>query len=113
MSFKFDMGDIFKNLTEKELKTLAALNLYGDSVSKEMESYAKSNRPWTDRTGQARQGLKGEKKNMGTVIRCKLSHGAKHGIFLEMCNEGKYSILKPTVQAIGPKAANGLDKIFK
>lgn len=113
MGFKLDMGDILKNLTEKELKTLAALNLYGDTVSKDMEAYAKSNRPWTDRTGEARKRLKGNKKNMGNVIRCEISHGVDYGIFLEMKNERRFAILDPTVKAIGPKAANGLDKIFK
>lgn len=113
MSFKLDMGDIAKKLIEKEVKTIAALNLYGDSVAKEMEAYAKSNRPWQDRTGKARQTLKGEKKNMGTSVRCEISHGVDYGIYLEMCNERKYAILEPTVKAIGPKAVNGLDKIFK
>lgn len=113
MSFKLDMGDIAKNLIEKEIKTMAALNLYGDTVSKDMEAYAKSNRPWQDRTGEARKRLKGNKKNMGNVIRCEIAHGVDYGIFLEMKNECRYAILKPTVQAIGPKAANGLDKIFK
>lgn len=113
MIFKLDMGDIAKNLIEKEIKTMAALNLYGDSASKEMEAYAKSNRPWQDRTGEARKRLKGNKKNIGTVVRCQIEHGVDYGIFLEMKNEGKYAILKPTVQAVGPKVVNGLDKIFK
>ena len=113
MGFKLDMGDIAKNLIEKEVKTMAALNLYGDSVSKEMEAYAKSNRPWQDRTGEARKRLKGNKKNMGNVVRCEIAHGVDYGIFLEMCNERRFAILEPTVKAIGPKAANGLDKIFK
>lgn len=113
MSFKLDMGNIARNLVEKELKTMAALDLYGDSVSKEMEAYAKSNRPWQDRTGEARKRLKGNKKNMGNVIRCEISHGVDYGIFLEMKNECRYAILKPTVQALSPKVVNGLGKIFK
>lgn len=113
MSFKLDMSDIAKNLIEKEVKAMAVLNLHGDTVSKDMESYAKSNRPWTDRTGEARKRLKGNKKNMGNVIRCEISHGVDYGIFLEMYNERRFAILDPTIKVIGPKAVNGLDKIFK
>ena len=84
-SFKLDMSNIAKNLIEKQVKTITALELYGDSVSKEMESYAKSKRPWQDRSGRARQSLQGKSKNLGTVIRCELSHGVDYGIYLEGC----------------------------
>lgn len=113
MSFKLDMGDIAKNLININPKTMAALEVYGDSVSKEMEAYAKSNRPWTDRTGEARKNLRGSTIPMKDKVRCNISHGVNYGIFLEMCNERKYQVLEPTIKAIGPKAVNGLSKIFK
>lgn len=112
-NFKLDMSNIAKNMLEKQAKTIAALALYGDSVAKEMESYAKSNRVWTDRTSDARDRLKGDSQNLGTSIRCSISHGVDYGIYLEMCNEGRYRILKPTIDAVGPKAVKGLDRIFK
>lgn len=112
-SFKLDLSTITKNMIEKQAKTIAALGVYGDSVSKEMEAYAKSNRPWTDRSSSARNRLTGQSQNMGTSIRCSISHGVNYGIYLEMCNEGRYRILKPTIDAVGPKAVRGLDRIFK
>lgn len=112
-SFKLDMRNIAKNIIEKQTKTLAALKVYGDSVSKQMESYAKSNRPWQDRTGHARESLKGDSEFMGHKVRCNISHGVSYGIYLEMCNERRYAILEPTIKAVSPKAINGLDKIFK
>lgn len=112
-SFKLDLSTITKNMMEKQAKTIAALGVYGDSVSKEMEAYAKSNRPWTDRTSSARNRLTGQSQNMGTKVRCSISHGVDYGIYLEMCNEGRYRVLKPTIDAVGPKAVKGLDKIFK
>lgn len=113
MSFKLDMGDIAKNLINIKPKTMAALSLYGDTVAKDMEAYAKSHRPWQDRTGNARMSLKGTSIPMENKVRCEITHGVDYGIYLEMCNERKYAILEPTVKAIGPKAVNGLDKIFK
>lgn len=112
-SFKLDMSNIAKTMLEKQAKTIAALGVYGDSVSKEMEAYAKSNRPWTDRSSSARNRLTGQSQNIGTKVRCSISHGVGYGIYLEMCNEGRYRVLKPTIDAIGPKAIKGLDKIFK
>lgn len=112
-SFTLDMSNIAKSLIEKQVKTIAALGIYGDSVAKQMESYAKSHRHWIDRTGDARNRLTGTSKNLGNTVRCEISHGVDYGIYLEMCNERKYSILKPTIDAVGPKAIKGLDKIFK
>ena len=112
-SFTLDMSNIAKSLIEKQVKTIAALGIYGDSVAKQMESYAKSHRPWQDRTGDARNRLTAQSQNMGITIRCSISHGVNYGIYLEMCNEGKYRVLKPTIDAVGPKAIKGLDKIFK
>lgn len=112
-SFILDMGDILKNLVEKEVKTMAALNLYGDSVAKEMESYAKTRRVWTDRTSHARNALNGDSFGLKDMVRCEISHGVDYGIYLEMCNERRFAILDPTIKAVGPKALKGLSKIFK
>lgn len=111
--FKLDMSGIARNLVNLKPKTMAALEVYGDSVSKEMESYAKSNRPWTDRTGDARKLLVGFSSPLKYGVRCNVRHGVSYGIYLEMCNERRYAILEPTVKAVGPKAISGLDKIFK
>lgn len=111
--FKLDMGGIAKNLIEKEIKTRAVLGLYGDTVAKNMESYSKENAPWLDRSGSARQRLNGDSQSTGNKIRCNISHGVDYGVYLELCNEGKYSILEETIENIGPKAIKGLEKIFK
>lgn len=112
-SFKLDMSGIARNIIAKQQRTLAALQTYGDSVAKEMESHAKSNRSWTDRTGDARKALNGSSQFMGHKVRCSIEHGVSYGIYLEMCNERRYAILEPTVKAVAPKAISGLDKIFK
>lgn len=113
-SFKLDLTGIARNIITKEQKTLAALQAYGDSVGKELESYAKSNRPWSDRTGDARKALKGSSESISKeIVRCSIEHGVSYGIYLEMKNERRYAILEPTVKAVAPKAISGLDKIFK
>ncbi|MGL5507477.1 MAG: hypothetical protein ACRDB0_06220 [Paraclostridium sp.] len=113
-SFKFDTSGIAKGILALESRSMAALGLYGDSVAKKMEAYAKSNRPWTDRTSSARNRLTGTSVRLsGSKIRCNISHGVDYGIWLELCNERRYAVLKPTIDAIGPQAVSGLSKIFK
>lgn len=113
MSFKFDEAIVAKGLAEMHLKTMETLEVYGDRIAKDMESYAKSHIPWTDKDSDAKDKITGQSQNLGTKVRCSISHGVDYGIYLEMCNEGKYSILKPTIDAVGPKAVKGLEKIFK
>ncbi|MBS5952579.1 hypothetical protein [Paraclostridium bifermentans] len=111
--FTLDVSNIAKSLIDKQVKANVALLKYGDSVAKDMEAYAKTNRPWSDISGDARDRLHGDIQNLGNKVRCNISYGVDYGVYLEMCNEGKYRILKPTIDAIGPKAVKGLDRIFK
>ncbi len=113
MSFKFDASKLISGIAEKELKSKAALGLYGDTVAKKMENHAKSNYPWTDRTHQASRRLKSNSKWMGNTLRIELSHGVSYGIYLEFCNEKKYAILKPSIDAVAPSAIRGLQNLLK
>lgn len=113
MSFKFDASNLVKGIAEREIKTRAALGLYADTVTKKMEAHAKSNKPWVDRTGRAKQSLNSSWKWVGDVARVELSHGVYYGIYLEFCNEKRYAIIKPTIDVISPQAIRGLNKILK
>ena len=113
MSFKFDANNLIKGLAEREIKTRAALGLYADTVAKKMESHAKSNKPWVDRTGRAKQSLNSSWKWVGDVARVELSHGVDYGVCLEFCNEKRYAIISPTIDKISPQAIRGLNKILK
>jgi hypothetical protein len=113
MSFKFDANNLIKGLAEREIKTRAALGLYADTVAKKMEAHAKTNKPWTDRTGRAKQSLNSSWKWVGDVARVELSHGVDYGVYLEFCNEKRYAIIKPTIDTISPQAIKGLGKILK
>ena len=68
-----------------------------------MEGYAKSNAPWTDRTGNARQGLHGGVDTDGDRFVLYLSHGVEYGIWLELAHGGNYAIVRPTADAHLPR----------
>lgn len=61
------------------------------------ENRAKSNRPWKDRTGQARASITGSYDVDGDNIIGALAIGADHGKFLELARGGNYAIIWPTV----------------
>ena len=113
MSFKWKTNTLITNLADFDVKTKAAVGLYGDTVAKKLEASAKSNRPWTDRTGRARQSLNSGSELVGNKVRVSLAHGVDYGIWLELCNEGKYSIIMPTINKEGPAVMEGLKKILK
>jgi fructose/tagatose bisphosphate aldolase len=63
------------------------------------EKYAKANRRWTDRTGQAREGLTAtaEKREDGAVY--VLAHTVEHGVPLELDHGRKYAIIEEAIRA--------------
>jgi len=70
------------------------------------ESYARQNAPWTDRTGNARNGLRvAHEKTPMVVHRLITYHSMPYGIWLEVRWSGRYAIIGPTMVAIAPQLA--------
>ncbi len=69
----------------------------------QLEAYAKSNAPWTDRTGQARNGLQASVYNDGGIIVLELAQTVEHGRWLELIQDGHFAIIMPTIEALGPQ----------
>lgn len=99
MGLEFDISEIESALNQFAMNAESAISLFASSAALELENYAKQNRPWTDRTGAARQRLKGtvdHPTQVEWVIT--LSHGVDYGIYLEFAHERKYAIIYPTLQ---------------
>lgn len=90
-----------KGLSQLENKTDMAIRAFCDTGALKMQSYAQQNARWTDRTGAARQRLKGgvEKRANGYAIR--ISHGVDYGIWLEFAHEKRFAILPDTIRVVG------------
>jgi hypothetical protein len=76
------------------------------SAAAEGEARMKSGAPWTDRTGAARSSLSGDSQVGGGQAVVTLSHGVYYGIWLEVSNQGRYAIVRPTV----PRVAAGIGR---
>ncbi len=78
-----------------------------------IEAWMKDNAPWTDRTGNARAGLKANVFWIfGRWTRLELSHRVRYGTYLEghnpetdspMLNAGKWSIIEPALDEFKDK----------
>lgn len=105
--FRFDASDLISGLEKTETKAQVAIRMYAQEGAKKMEGYAKEHRPWTDRTGQARQRLTGWVEVLAQSVRILIGHGVKYGIYLELGHEKRYAILFPTVQALSKEILEG------
>ena len=78
-----------------------------------LETYAKENAPWEDRTANARQTLHALVDDLAKdVVALYLSHGVTYGLWLEIANGGKYAVIWPTIEAHLEAIAKMLKGIF-
>jgi hypothetical protein len=79
----------------------------------EIENWMKQNAPWTDRTGNARQTLHTEIDDVvNTMVKLTLAHGVNYGIFLELCNAGRYAIVNPALDHFAPKIWSDVQRML-
>lgn len=110
-NFKIDVKDVLTGMTEFGTKMNAATRVFAETVAKDFEGYAKRNRPWTDRTSRARQGLTGYVTSIGNGWRINIAHTVDYGIWLEYARNKKYAILEPTVRLKSTEVLNAFKKL--
>lgn len=79
----------------------------------QVEAHMKVNAPWTDQTGNARQGLRAEAFDEGDNAGIVLYHQVPYGIWLELANSGTYAIIDPTIAVMGPEVMRSLERILE
>lgn len=98
------------------LRVLVAIKAIADYIAVQAQNDMRQQAPWTDRTGNARNGLFSiaEQAASDTII-IYFSHGhsINYGIYLETMGAGKYAIIAPTMQRIYPELEKMLKRLFK
>ena len=112
-TIRFNLDDIKKHLENAETKSQLAVRMYAQEGAKKFENYAKQNRRWTDRTGHARQRLTGWVEVLANKVRINIGHGVDYGVYLELCNERRYEILQPTINACSKEVLNGFSGLMR
>lgn len=108
-----DMSEIQRKLSQKPAEIERATIAYGQTVASDLQGKAQQNRPWTDRTGQARQRLRGYVEKRDNVVRINLAHGVSYGEYLEYGNEKRYAIIEPTLRANERNIVDGWYRMVK
>lgn len=99
--FKFDISGMVAGLSDLDSASDKAIRVYAEQGALKLQNFAKENRKWTDRTGQARQRLHGYVGEIPEGYRISLAHGVDYGIFLELANERRFSIIPQSIEYVG------------
>lgn len=95
--FRINTSEVTNNMKKLlEKAKVNCLNIMEFTVS-DAEGYAKQNAPWHDRTGNARKSIAHASYADDTKVVGAVGIGVYYGLFLELCNQGKYRILRPTL----------------
>jgi len=102
-----------KNLDDWADRQRAAVIMLAKNWAGQLEGRAKANAKWTDRTSNARNGLFGSTGIAGNEVQIYLGHSVEYGIFLELANDGRFAILKPTLDAAIPEINRDYKKLWE
>lgn len=113
MGIRLDAGNILNGLAEMEIKVQVATELYANTAATKMINDAKSNAPWTDRTGNSRQTMDFEVVSKGKSKEIRLRGNTSHFKYLELCHEKRNAILWPTIQKWSGTVISGWAKVIR
>ena len=111
--FRIDADKLVDGLSDLSGMARMRTRVYANTVAKDLEGYIRENRPWTDRTGQARQRMTGYVKETLKGFRIVIAHGVDYGVWLELAHEKRFAILEPTIRLKGPDIIKGMKELLK
>lgn len=103
------LGDNLANADRKVQRYILGVMNYHAS---QMQSRARRQARWTDRTGNARNGLAAIATAGGGEYSIALFHQVPYGIWLEVANSGRYAIIMETIQIETPLLMNTLSDLM-
>lgn len=112
MNTKIDASQVLQNLKIVSDNTLNKAENVMDYTMNDAESSAKRSAPWTDRTGNARRSINSRTWKDSDVIIGGLGIGVEYGKYLELCNQGRYRIVRPTIDIAKVKLMSNLRDIL-
>lgn len=111
VSVTVDDRIVAQNLGEMSERLKTQLQVLGQATGQKIQEYAQENAPWTDRTGDARQRLKYNSEINENGLTISILHQMEYGIYLELCNNEKYAILKNSRDAMLPEFLDAVKHI--
>lgn len=107
------MSGLVNGMTQFKSKADIAIEMFANTAAKTMETDAKEQAKWENRTGRARQSLMGyvTKENAHT-IRVNLAHGVDYGLWLELAHEKRFAIVEPIIRLSSPYIMKDFEGMF-
>jgi len=109
---RVDVSEINVSLDEFDRRANVAIEVLMKYQADKSESYMRTNAPWTDQTGNARNGLFAVSFHDGNQHELVLSHFVPYGIYLETMNSGEFAIVVPAWFRASDELWNNLSKLF-
>lgn len=113
-TWQVEPGKAFPELFDAYARvTMQSGNRVAHQRAAEMKAWGQANAPWTDRTGDARRLLdvhvEGDEFAIGSIV---IEHGVPYGLWLEIANAGKYSIITRMIDMFAPVLWRDLQRIM-
>lgn len=103
MAGKFKLsGPLEANLAREPMRQKAAIVAAAEYTAPQIESFMRSEARWTDRTGNARNGLRTKVYVSNDKVSIVAYHSVPYGPYLELRWGGKYGIILDAIAAGGP-----------
>lgn len=109
----FRDGGLTDNLKNGPERLMKAARVTAERSAPDVENYMKDNAPWTDRTGNARNGLTARAFDEGDSVGIDLFHSVEYGIYLEARWSGRYAIIQPTIDVMGPVVMRRYNRLLE
>jgi hypothetical protein len=108
----FQVDTLSKGLANFAFKSANGMAEIANDFADDLVAYAQRNAPWNDRTNDAREGLQSAVTLYNDSLEIDLYHTVEYGIWLEVRWGGKYAIIIPTIETMGPKLFDGMNNLF-
>jgi len=107
------MGTVLGNLDRWYAEKMAGCEAVGRNIAAKAEGKAKRDRPWTDRSHDARDELHaGTQWDSPTALIIYLAHGVEYGPYLELAHDKKYEIIEKTLNSFRKELLNYVKMIM-
>lgn len=106
IEWEFTPTQLASNVLGHKERLLKAILDLARVFAARIQSWARKNAVWTDRTSNARQGLFARAVPLAAGVAIVLFHTVDYGIWLEIANAGRFAIIMWALQAhYGPLMA--------
>lgn len=102
-----DVGDALKGFTEAERRAKFKAEMYGRAASGKMQRRAKLDKPWVDRTGNAKNSIQPECYWRGNTLMIGVGGNMNYSVYLEFKNDNRFAVLYPTLEKMTPEIMRG------